>query len=74
MPDAAALRQIKSRYRALGSLMDERMRRQWPPIEGPSRGRPSPGFTRSASADAPIADLCKSPLRVRSNRFMISSF
>ena len=29
MQDAATLRQIKLRYRSLGPLMDERLRRQW---------------------------------------------
>ena len=39
MQDAVALRQIKSRYRALGPLMDERMRRQWAATEAQSFGR-----------------------------------
>jgi Rhodopirellula transposase DDE domain len=39
MQDASALRQIKSRYRALGPLMDERMRRQWAATEAQTFGR-----------------------------------
>jgi len=39
MQDAAALRQIKSRYRALAPLMDERMRRQWAATEAQTYGR-----------------------------------
>ena len=39
MQDAAALRQIKSRYRALAPLMDERMRRQWAASEAQTYGR-----------------------------------
>src|SRR5438093_8826201 len=39
MQDASALRQIKSRYRALAPLMDERMRRQWAASEAQSYGR-----------------------------------
>jgi len=39
MQDAATLRQIKSRYRALEPLMDERLRRQWAATEAQSYGR-----------------------------------
>ena len=39
MQDAAAFRQIKSRYRALAPLMDERMRRQWAASEVQTYGR-----------------------------------
>jgi hypothetical protein len=39
MQDAAALRQIKSRYRGLAPLMDERMRRQWAATEAQTYGR-----------------------------------
>jgi hypothetical protein len=39
MQDAAVLRQIKSRYRALAPLMDERMRRQWAATEAQTYGR-----------------------------------
>lgn len=39
MQDAAAIRQIKTRYRALGALMDERMRRQWAAAEAQTYGR-----------------------------------
>lgn len=39
MQDAAALRQIKSRYRSLGPLMDERLRRQWAATEAQAYGR-----------------------------------
>ena len=35
---AAAIRQIKSRYRALAPLMDERMRRQWAATEAQTYG------------------------------------
>jgi transposase len=37
--DAAALRQIKFRYRSLGPLMDERLRRQWAAAEAHGYGR-----------------------------------
>jgi hypothetical protein len=39
MQDAAALRQIKLRYRSLGPLMDERLRRQWAATEAQAYGR-----------------------------------
>jgi hypothetical protein len=39
MQAAAALRQIKSRYRGLAPLMDERMRRQWAATEAQTYGR-----------------------------------
>lgn len=39
MRDAATLRQIKARYRALETLMDERMRRQWAASEAQTYGR-----------------------------------
>jgi Rhodopirellula transposase DDE domain len=39
MQDAAALRQIKARYRSLAVLMDERLRRQWAATEAQSYGR-----------------------------------
>ena len=39
MQDAAALRQIKSRYRSLGPFMDERLRRQWAATEAQAYGR-----------------------------------
>jgi hypothetical protein len=39
MPGTSALRQIKSRYRSLAALMDERMRRQWAATEAQSYGR-----------------------------------
>ena len=39
MPHATALRQIKSRYRSLGPLMDERLRRQWAATEAQAYGR-----------------------------------
>lgn len=39
MQDAALLRQIKSRYRSLGPLMDERLRRQWAATEAQAYGR-----------------------------------
>jgi hypothetical protein len=39
MQDASALRQIKSRYRSLGPLMDERLRRQWAATEAQAYGR-----------------------------------
>lgn len=38
MQDAAAIAGIESRYAALGSLMDERMRRQWAAAEAKSFG------------------------------------
>jgi hypothetical protein len=49
MPDAAALRQIKSRYRALGPLMDERMRRQWAASEAQTYGRGGVSAVSSAT-------------------------
>ena len=39
MLGTSALRQIKSRYRSLAALMDERMRRQWAATEAQSYGR-----------------------------------
>jgi hypothetical protein len=39
MRNASALRQIESRYRSLGSLMDERLRRQWAATEALTYGR-----------------------------------
>ena len=39
MQDAATLRQIKLRYRSLGPLMDERLRRQWAATEAQAYGR-----------------------------------
>ena len=39
MQDAVALRQIKSRYRSLGPLLDERLRRQWAATEAQAYGR-----------------------------------
>ena len=38
MPIASAIRQIKSRYRSLAPLMDERMRRQWAATEAQTYG------------------------------------
>ena len=38
MHDATAIRQIKTRYRSLAALMDERMRRQWAASEAQSYG------------------------------------
>jgi hypothetical protein len=38
MQDAATIRGIKSRYVALDSLMDERVRRQWAAAEAKSYG------------------------------------
>jgi hypothetical protein len=38
MPVASAIRQIKSRYRSLAPLIDERMRRQWAATEAPTYG------------------------------------
>jgi len=49
MPDAAALRQIKSRYRALEALMDERMRRQWAATEAQTYGRGGVSAVSSAT-------------------------
>jgi transposase len=39
MHDAALVQQIKTRYRALDALMDERMRRQWAATEASTYGR-----------------------------------
>ena len=39
MTDASAIRQIKTRYRTLAPLMDERLRRQWAAREAQSFGR-----------------------------------
>ena len=38
MQDAVAIQRIESRYIALASLMDERMRRQWAAAEARSYG------------------------------------
>jgi hypothetical protein len=47
--DAAALRQIKSRYRGLAPLMDERMRRQWAATEARTYGRGGVSAVSSAT-------------------------
>src|SRR5437762_3008026 len=39
VPDARAIRQIRTRYRTLAPLMDERLRRQWAASEAQSLGR-----------------------------------
>ena len=49
MPDAAALRQIKTRYRELGPLMDERLRRQWAASEAQTYGRGGVSAVSSAT-------------------------
>ena len=49
MQDAAALRQIKSRYRSLGPLMDERLRRQWAATEAQAYGRGGMSAVSSAT-------------------------
>ncbi len=49
MRDAAAFRQIKSRYRALAPLMDERMRRQWAATEAQTYGRGGVSAVASAT-------------------------
>jgi hypothetical protein len=36
--DASAIKQIKTRYRSLAELMDERMRRQWAATEAQTHG------------------------------------
>jgi len=38
MRDAAAIQQIRSKYRRLAPLMDERMRRQWAASEAEAYG------------------------------------
>jgi len=38
MQDEAVLRAIESKYRSLSVLMDERMRRQWAPVESRAYG------------------------------------
>ena len=38
MQDAAVIEKIGSRYMALGSMMDERLRRQWAAVEARSYG------------------------------------
>jgi Rhodopirellula transposase DDE domain len=49
MQDASALRAIKSRYRALAPLMDERMRRQWAATEAQTYGRGGVSAVSSAT-------------------------
>jgi hypothetical protein len=49
MQDAATLRQIKTRYRALEALMDERMRRQWAATEAQTYGRGGVSAVSSAT-------------------------
>jgi hypothetical protein len=49
MQDAVALRQIKSRYRGLAPLMDERMRRQWAATEAQTYGRGGVSAVSSAT-------------------------
>lgn len=50
MQDAAALRQIKLRYRSLGPLMDERLRRQWAATEAQAYGRGGLSAVSSATS------------------------
>jgi len=49
MQDAATLRQIKTRYRALEALMDERMRRRWAATEAQTYGRGGVSAVSSAT-------------------------
>jgi hypothetical protein len=49
MQDVATLRQIKTRYRALEALMDERMRRQWAATEAQTYGRGGVSAVSSAT-------------------------
>ena len=49
MQNAAVLRQIKSRYRGLAPLMDERMRRQWAATEAQTYGRGGVSAVSSAT-------------------------
>jgi hypothetical protein len=49
MQDAATLRQIKTRYRALQPLMDERMCRQWAATEAQTYGRGGVSAVSSAT-------------------------
>jgi hypothetical protein len=49
MPDVVVVRQIKSRYRALAPLMDERMRRQWAATEAQTYGRGGVSAVSSAT-------------------------
>ena len=49
VPDARAIRQIKTRYRTLVPLMDERLRRQWAASEAQSYGRGGVSAVSSAT-------------------------
>jgi hypothetical protein len=53
MQDAAALQRIESRYAALASLMDERMRRQWAAAEARSYGWGGPRAVSRATGMSP---------------------
>ena len=49
VPDARAIRQIKTRYRTLAPVMDERLRRQWAASEAQSYGRGGVSAVSSAT-------------------------
>ena len=49
VPDAPAIRQIKTRYRTLAPVMDERLRRQWAASEAQSYGRGGVSAVSSAT-------------------------
>src|SRR5208282_1650328 len=49
MHDVVAVRQIKSRYRGLAPLMDERVRRQWAASEAQTYGRGGVSAVSSAT-------------------------
>src|SRR5437762_12437624 len=49
VPDARAIRQIKTRYRTLAPVMDERLRRQWAATEAQTYGRGGVSAVSSAT-------------------------
>jgi hypothetical protein len=55
MRDAAAIQQIKSKYRRLAPLMDERMRRQWAASEAEAYGWGGVSAVSSAIGMSPEA-------------------
>src|SRR2546430_9225442 len=63
VPDAPAIRQIKTRYRTLAPLMDERLRRQWAASEAQSYGRGGVSAVSSAtgrSEERRVGKECRS--------------
>ena len=72
MQDATALRQIKSRYRWLAPLMDERMRRQWAATEAQTYGRG--GVSAVSSATGMSRNTIRKGLAPTAQKIMVKLF